>query len=142
MAVRHGGGTQLQTRERYPVGAGFCNLPALVLVAGIFRTDIPEVDRGVVQLPLETARQWLAIGEDATSLNVILHSDRRTGEIARDVQERLGAAGVGDGDSAEAICARSIRALRSAGVRHFYVSNLPLGRAAATTVDRPDPPAR
>lgn len=34
------------------------------------------------------------------------------------------------GDSAEEICARSIRALRSAGVRHFYVSNLPLGRAA------------
>ena len=36
------------------------------------------------------------------------------------------------GDSAEEICARSIRALRSAGVRHFYVSNLPLGRAAIT----------
>jgi hypothetical protein len=36
------------------------------------------------------------------------------------------------GDSADEICARSIRALRSAGVRHFYVSNLPLGRAAIT----------
>ena len=30
------------------------------------------------------------------------------------------------------ICARSIRALRSAGVKHFYISNLPLGRAAVT----------
>ena len=36
------------------------------------------------------------------------------------------------GDSAEDICARSIRTLRSAGVRHFYISNLPLGRAAMT----------
>jgi hypothetical protein len=36
------------------------------------------------------------------------------------------------GDSADEICARSIRVLRAAGARHFYVSNLPLGRAAAT----------
>jgi hypothetical protein len=36
------------------------------------------------------------------------------------------------GASAEEICARSLRALRSAGVRHFYISNLPLGRAALT----------
>lgn len=32
----------------------------------------------------------------------------------------------------EEICARSIRALRDAGVRHFYVSNLPIGRAGPT----------
>ena len=37
-----------------------------------------------------------------------------------------------EGASAEEICARSLRALRTAGVRHFYISNLPLGRAAAT----------
>jgi 5,10-methylenetetrahydrofolate reductase len=36
------------------------------------------------------------------------------------------------GASAEEICARSIKALRSAGVTHFYISNLPLGRAAMT----------
>jgi hypothetical protein len=36
------------------------------------------------------------------------------------------------GDTAEDICARSIRALRATGVQHFYVSNLPLGRAALT----------
>jgi 5,10-methylenetetrahydrofolate reductase len=36
------------------------------------------------------------------------------------------------GDPAEEICARSIRTLRAAGVRHFYISNLPLGRAAVT----------
>jgi hypothetical protein len=38
----------------------------------------------------------------------------------------------GAGASAEEVCARSIRALREAGVRHFYVSNLPVGRAALT----------
>jgi len=36
------------------------------------------------------------------------------------------------GASADEVCARSIRALREAGVRHFYVSNLPIGRAALT----------
>jgi 5,10-methylenetetrahydrofolate reductase len=38
----------------------------------------------------------------------------------------------GEGATAEEICARSIRALMQAGVRHFYVSNLPLARAAVT----------
>lgn len=37
-----------------------------------------------------------------------------------------------NGASADEICARSLRALRAAGVRHFYISNLPLGRAAVT----------
>ena len=36
------------------------------------------------------------------------------------------------GAGPEEVCARSIRALREAGVRHFYISNLPIGRAAAT----------
>jgi 5,10-methylenetetrahydrofolate reductase len=38
----------------------------------------------------------------------------------------------GSGASAEEVCARSIRELRAAGVRHFYISNLPLGKAATT----------
>jgi 5,10-methylenetetrahydrofolate reductase len=38
----------------------------------------------------------------------------------------------GAGATAEEVCARSIRELRAAGVRHFYISNLPLGKAAAT----------
>jgi hypothetical protein len=36
------------------------------------------------------------------------------------------------GASADEVCARSIRALSAAGVRHFYISNLPLGKAAST----------
>jgi 5,10-methylenetetrahydrofolate reductase len=36
------------------------------------------------------------------------------------------------GATPDAVCARSIRELTAAGVTHFYVSNLPIGRAAAT----------
>jgi 5,10-methylenetetrahydrofolate reductase len=36
------------------------------------------------------------------------------------------------GAAPEDVCARSIRELTAAGARHFYVSNLPVGRAAAT----------
>ena len=36
------------------------------------------------------------------------------------------------GATADEVCARSIRALTAAGVRHFYLSNLPLGKAALT----------
>ncbi len=35
------------------------------------------------------------------------------------------------GDSAEEICARTLRVLTDAGARHFYISNLPVGRAPA-----------
>jgi len=38
----------------------------------------------------------------------------------------------GAGATPEEVCARSIRALTEAGVRHFYISNLPIGRAALT----------
>jgi 5,10-methylenetetrahydrofolate reductase len=36
------------------------------------------------------------------------------------------------GAAPEDVCARSIRELTAVGARHFYVSNLPIGRAAAT----------
>ncbi len=37
-----------------------------------------------------------------------------------------------EGVSPDEVCARTIRALRAAGVQHYYVSNLPLGRARQT----------
>ncbi len=37
-----------------------------------------------------------------------------------------------EGATPDEVCARSIRTLTDAGVRHFYISNLPIGRAAAT----------
>ena len=68
----------------------------LVLVTGIFRTGIPEVDRGVVHLPLPTAQEWLQLYGDVTSVSVILASDRQTGTVANTVRHRLAAGGVGD----------------------------------------------
>lgn len=38
----------------------------------------------------------------------------------------------GAGASPEEVCARTLRTLRAAGVRHIYVSNLPVGRARQT----------
>ncbi len=38
----------------------------------------------------------------------------------------------GAGASPDEVCARTIRALRVAGVKHVYVSNLPVGRARQT----------
>src|SRR5204862_470944 len=35
----------------------------------------------------------------------------------------------GAGDAPEDVCARTIRTLRDAGAQHFYISNLPVGRA-------------
>ena len=37
-----------------------------------------------------------------------------------------------EGATPDEVCARSLRALMQAGARHFYISNLPLGRTAAT----------
>jgi 5,10-methylenetetrahydrofolate reductase len=37
----------------------------------------------------------------------------------------------GQGASPEEVCARTVRGLLDLGVRHFYISNLPLGRASA-----------
>jgi len=39
------------------------------------------------------------------------------------------------GATAEEVCARTIRTLMDAGVRHFYVSNLPIGRARTVLAD-------
>jgi putative ABC transport system permease protein len=76
-------------------GAGGELESQLVLVTGIFRTGVPEVDRGVVQLPISTAREWLDLGGDATSMSVILTSDDRTGQISTAIRERLRDGGVG-----------------------------------------------
>jgi len=44
----------------------------LVRVAGTFRTGMPEVDQGLVYVPLGTAREWLGLGDGVTSVAVLL----------------------------------------------------------------------
>ena len=41
----------------------------------------------------------------------------------------------GEGATPEDVCARTIKTLMDAGARHFYISNLPIGRARQTLAD-------
>ncbi len=45
----------------------------LVFVTGIFRTGIRDVDEGMVDIPIATARHWLAAPGDATSEAILLN---------------------------------------------------------------------
>jgi ABC-type lipoprotein release transport system permease subunit len=45
-----------------------------VRVVGIFQSGLPEVDEGVVQIPLSTARAWMQVGDGATTIAVLLDS--------------------------------------------------------------------
>jgi ABC-type lipoprotein release transport system permease subunit len=45
-----------------------------VRVVGIFETGLPEADEGIVHIPLATAREWLQVGDAATTVAVLLDS--------------------------------------------------------------------
>jgi len=45
-----------------------------VRVVGIFESGLPEADEGIVHIPLSTAREWLQVGEAATTLAMLLES--------------------------------------------------------------------
>lgn len=47
----------------------------LVHVVGIFHSGIPEVDQGMVHVPLETVQQWLGVPGSVTTLAVLLQSN-------------------------------------------------------------------
>jgi len=92
--------------------------------------DLPVVDRFLD----EVARRGITI---PAMFGVFYYrtANPRTLEILRQfipVPSRALAAEFASGVSAVEICARSIRALRMRGVRHVYVSNLPVHGAAAT----------
>ncbi len=61
----------------------------LVRVVGIFRTGVPEIDEGVVHIPLNTAASWLRSGSDVTTIAVLLDSSRRVKPIQRALQREL-----------------------------------------------------
>lgn len=64
----------------------------LVRVRGIFRTGIPEIDEGLVHIPIETARQWLSAPGSVTQLAILLHDSRRTPAAAAALRAALGSA--------------------------------------------------
>jgi ABC-type lipoprotein release transport system permease subunit len=46
----------------------------LVRIVGTFRTGVPEVDDGMLQMPLAVAQEWLGVGDDVSGIAVILRS--------------------------------------------------------------------
>ncbi len=69
----------------------------LVRVTGMFRTGVPEIDEGVVQMPIATARSWLGAPGAATSVAVLLHSGDDVPAAMRVLQARLENAPAGGG---------------------------------------------
>ncbi len=63
----------------------------LVRVVGVFRTGLPEVDEGVVHIPISTARSWLGAGEAATTVGAILPASEVVPEVVRAVRSDIGA---------------------------------------------------
>lgn len=68
----------------------------LVRVVGIFKTGIPDADRGLVQIPLATARSWTGVGDALTTVAVLLHSSRQVKPVVRTLRADLAAAGFAD----------------------------------------------
>jgi len=61
----------------------------LVRVAGTFRSGVPEVDQGLVYIPIATARDWLGTPGAATALAVLLRSSRGTARAAAGLRAGL-----------------------------------------------------
>jgi len=61
----------------------------MVRVAGTFRSGIPEVDEGFVQIPLATAQQWLAMPGAVTSEALLLRNSRDVGPVQSEMRSAL-----------------------------------------------------
>ncbi len=67
----------------------------LVRVVGIYRTGVPEVDESIVHIPLATAQEWLGVGDDVTTVAVLLTSAWDVPRALGHLRERVGEAGDG-----------------------------------------------
>ena len=61
----------------------------LVRVAGIFRTAIPEMDEGLIHIPIETAREWLGTPGAVTAHAILLPTSRTTDAVVAELQTLL-----------------------------------------------------
>jgi ABC-type lipoprotein release transport system permease subunit len=61
----------------------------LVRVAGIFKSAVPEMDAGLIHIPLETAREWLGTPGAVTTYAVLLTSSRDTDGVVEELHDRL-----------------------------------------------------
>ena len=62
----------------------------LVRVVGVFRTGMPEVDEGLVHIPISTARSWLAAEGAVTTVGAILPESGSVPEVVRAVRSDIG----------------------------------------------------
>jgi ABC-type lipoprotein release transport system permease subunit len=63
-----------------------------VRVVGIFKSGIPEVDEGLVHLPLTTAQEWLSVPGAVTSLAVLLRSSAWVDPVRLQLLQAMGGA--------------------------------------------------
>ncbi len=61
----------------------------LVRVVGIFESGLPEADEGIVHIPLSTAREWLQVGEAATTLAMLLESGWQVSGVLTSLRSQL-----------------------------------------------------
>ena len=61
----------------------------MVRVAGTFRSGIPEMDEGYIQIPIATAQEWLGVPDAATSEALLLRNSRDVGPVRRDLEASL-----------------------------------------------------
>jgi ABC-type lipoprotein release transport system permease subunit len=59
-------------------------------VVGIFRTGLPEVDEGLVHIPITTARSWLGADGAVTTVGAILPNSRVVPEVVRTLRSAIG----------------------------------------------------
>jgi ABC-type lipoprotein release transport system permease subunit len=63
-----------------------------VRVVGTFETGLPRVDEGLAQIPLATAQEWLDVGDDVTTIAVLLDSSWEVDDVVERVRDFLGEA--------------------------------------------------
>jgi ABC-type lipoprotein release transport system permease subunit len=61
----------------------------LLRVAGIFRSAVPEIDLGLIHIPIETSRNWLQAPGAATTVAVLLPSSRGTDAVLAELRSTL-----------------------------------------------------
>jgi ABC-type lipoprotein release transport system permease subunit len=64
----------------------------LVRIVGTFRTGVPEVDDGVLHLPLATAQEWLGVGPDVSMVAVAVRSSYDVPRVAAALRAGLAGA--------------------------------------------------
>ena len=61
----------------------------MVRVAGTFRSGIPEVDEGFIQIPLATAQEWLGVPGSVSTEALLLRNSRDVGPVRRELASAL-----------------------------------------------------